>query len=161
MPPLIAAIAPVLATIGGGSTLAGALTLGSLATTGIGIGEQFANRPGGAPKPAATAPAGPSTSALTSAIAPQALTIESLTGGSVSPEYLSTIAPLLAGVAGQPNTPGAAQNVINQILGSNPGGGGGTATAPFTPSSITTNLQDLGRTPGLSDFLSKLSTQIA
>lgn len=167
MPPLISALTAALTTLGGGSALTGALTAGSLAATGIGLGEQLANQPGGGPKAApaaAAAPTGPPTSQILSAATPQALTIESLTGGSVSPEYLSTVAPLLAGVAGQPNTPSAMAQLLKQLGLGGSGSTGGTSSipsAPFTPSGTPTDLRALGQSPGLSDFLSKLSVSLA
>lgn len=112
---------------------------------------------------APTTPQGPTTQQTVSAIVPQALSIESMTGGSVSPDYLSTIAPLLAGVGGTSNLNPAMQQVLRQIFGS---GGGGSATgssAPggsptsFTPSGLNTNLAPLANSPGVSDFLQKVA----
>lgn len=119
------------------------------------------NQPG-LPK-TAPAPSGPTTQQAQSAIAPQATTIESQTGGSVSPEYLSTVAPVLAGVAGQPNTPAAMAAILSQILGSgstpsaglSPGGTG--LPTNFTASGLPTNLSALASTPGASDYLSKVA----
>jgi len=75
------------------------LILGIVATAST-VGTQIAGAvsgpsggpPQATPTPApAAAPATPSTDSLKAAITPQALNIESLTGGSVSPDYLSTI----------------------------------------------------------------------
>lgn len=111
-----------------------------------------------APKPTTPTATGPTTGQITAATAPQALSIESATGGSVSPDYLSTIAPILAGTAGQANTPGAIQQILDQILGK----GKGTAptsspTGNFTPSGLPVNLSSLAATPGVSDFLTKIA----
>ena len=117
---------------------------------------------GDTPKPAPAAPAGPTKDQAAAAIAPQALSIESATGGSVSPDYLSTIAPVLAGVAGQPNTNNAMQQILQQIFGK---GGGTTPTPPtspgatpgFSPSGLPVNLSALAATPGVSDWLAKVA----
>lgn len=129
--------------------------------TEIGLQASGAFSPG-TPKtaPAATGPTVDQTKAL---IAPQALSIEQATGGSVSPDYLSTIAPVLAGVGGQKNTPQAMQQIIQQMLGRTASGGGsgspstGGGTAPFTPTGTPVNLSALASTPGFSDFLSKIA----
>jgi len=119
------------------------------------------NQPG-MPKTPAAAPTGPTTQQAQAAITPQALTIESLTGGSVSPDYLASIAPVLGGVGGQPNTNAAVQAMLKQLFGSGggapgaaPGGGGGTPS--FQPSGLPTNLSGLAATPGVSDFLAKIA----
>lgn len=117
------------------------------------------------PKPAAPVATGPSVGQTQAALAPQALTIESLTGGSVSPDYLASIAPTLAGVAGQPNTGVAMQNVLKQILGTgntpsptSPTPSVGAPGAPtFTPTGMPINLAALATSPGASDFLTKLA----
>jgi hypothetical protein len=133
-------------------------------TTGLG-----ASGAGDAPKvPAPQAPTGPSKSQLQAAIAPQAASIESMTGGSVSPDYLSTIAPILAGVGGQPNTNPAMQAILQQIFGQGGGSGGSSPTvgaggtpSTFTPTGLPTNLTSLASTPGLSDFLQKVGSGLA
>jgi hypothetical protein len=126
---------------------------------------------GDTPKiPAPPSPTGPSKSQLQAAIAPQAASIESMTGGSVSPDYLSTIAPILAGVGGQPNTNPAMQAILQQIFGQGGGSGGSGSSATvgaggtpsaFTPTGLPTNLSSLATTPGLSDFLQKVSQGVS
>ena len=152
---LIPALIPLL--IGAGTSIAG-----------------LVNRPSAPKPPPATppTPAGPTTDQARAAITPQALSIEALTGGSVSPDYLATIAPLAAGVGGTPNAPGAIQQVLQDIFGTGggtrPGGGGTPATpaptpstpAPFTPTGLPVNLAALAQTPGLSDFLQKVATAV-
>jgi hypothetical protein len=138
-----------------------AAVIGAAATaTEVGVQLSGAGQPS-TPKQATAPTPGPTVDQAKAAIAPQALSIESATGGSVSPDYLSTIAPIAAGVGGQPNTNNALQQVLQQIFGK--GGGGstpsstGAGTAPFTPSGLPVNLSALSQTPGASDFLSKIS----
>lgn len=140
------------------------------AGVGTQIGMDIANQPGPAPKP--VAPTGPSAPSISAAVAPQASTIESLTGGSISPDYLSSIAPQLAGVANQPNTQNGVQQFLNQFFGQGGGGGGGAApnnvgapgssptSSTFAPSGLPTNLSALASTPGVSDFLQKLVSSL-
>lgn len=144
-----------------------AAVIGAAATaTEVGLQLSGAGQPG-QPKPVGPTPT--PTSQLTAAIAPQALSIESATGGSVSPDYLSTIAPIQAGAGGQANTPSAIQQVLQQILGQPGGSGGGGASPsslptapfpsnpPFTPTGLPVNLAALAATPGASDFLTKIA----
>lgn len=140
-----------------------AAVIGAAATaTEVGVQLSGAGQPS-TPKQATTpAPSSPTTDQTKAAIAPQAMSIMSATGGSVSPDYLSTIAPIAAGVGGQPNTNNAMQQLLQQIFGKGggngtPGSSGGAGTAPFTPSGMPVNLSALSTTPGSSDFLSKIS----
>lgn len=139
-----------------------AAIIGAAATaTEVGVQLSGAGQPS-TPKQATAPTPGPTTDQAKAAIAPQALSIESATGGSVSPDYLSTIAPIAAGVGGQPNTNNAMQQLLQQIFGKGggggtPGSGGGAGTAPFTPSGLPVNLAALSATTGASDFLSKIS----
>lgn len=139
-----------------------AALIGAAATaTEVGVQLSGAGQPS-TPKPAAAPPSSPTVDQAKALIAPQAMSIESATGGSVSPDYLSTIAPIAAGVGGQPNTNNAVQQLLQQIFGkgggnSVPGSTGGAGTAPFTPSGLPVNLASLSQTPGASDFLSKIS----
>lgn len=138
-----------------------AALIGAAATaTEVGVQLSGAGQPS-QPKPQAAPPSGPTAQQVSAAVAPQALSIESATGGSVSPDYLSQIAPVLAGVGGQPNTNKGVQQVLQQILGNQPSGiGTGTAAAgvpkPFSPSGIPVNLAPIANTGGTSDFLSKI-----
>lgn len=143
-----------------------ALISAGVAGTGMGLQASGALTPDTPKAPGVTTPPGPSKSQLQAAIAPQAATIESMTGGSVSPDYLSTVAPLLAGAGGQTNTNSAMQSIIQQIFGAGGGStGGGTPTvgaggtsAGFAPTGLPTNLASLASSPGLSDFLQKLGS---
>lgn len=158
MPPLIAAIVPVLASIGGGSALAGAATLAGLAGTGITIGEQLANQPGSAPTP--QIPTGPTTPgpqtqatnlAQKAAVASSLPNLQSLTGGSLSPEYASQWAGLNTGLSGNPQAAGNIQATINQLFGfgASPGGPtGGFSTMTPSGSSISDLLPRAGIPPG-------------
>jgi hypothetical protein len=146
-----------------GAPIIAALITAATAATTTGLELAGAGQPS-TPKQATTpAQTGPTVDQAKAAIAPQALSIESATGGSVSPDYLSTIAPLAAGVGGQPNTNNAMQQLLQQIFGKGGGGsttgstGAGAGTAPFTPSGLPVNLAALSNTPGASDFLSKIS----
>ena len=129
------ALLPVIAAIAG------------LAGTGISLGEMLANKPSG--KMPTTAPAAPAVSPamapqIKAAISGQDANIQAQTGGSLSPDYLTQIAPILAGTAG-PGTSGIAQGATNAYTGgaNNPiaqviatlsrGGGGGTQ---FTPAGV-------------------------
>src|SRR6266849_5147781 len=111
--------APVIAALIGAATTA----------TDVGLQLSGALTPG-APKPAPAAPpvVGGTKDQVVAATTPQALSIESATGGSVSPDYLSTIAPVLAGTAGGTNTSAAMQQILQQIFGK----GGGQTPAPQT-----------------------------
>lgn len=136
--------------------------IAAIASAGVGIGSTIysdLNQPS-TPKLTPAAPAGPTPQQVQAAVAPQALSIESATGGSVSPDYLSTIAPVLGGVAG--SQPGSVQSVINQILGNGSANQapGGLSTAPFTPSGLPTNVSALAATPGTSTYLQNLAGQL-
>ena len=143
----LAFLGPLLAGIGGGSALAGAVTLGSLATTGIGIGEQLANQPGSSkPSPTSTAPVAQSDAtnqAQTATAAQQLPTLQSLTGSSLSPEYFSQWAGIQTGLGNNPQAAGNIQGAINSYFGlgapTQGGSGGLTAATGTSPSSPTGN----------------------
>lgn len=113
------------------ATIAAAAT-----TTGVTLYEA-ANQPG-TPKPSTTP--SPLTTSQNSqqaaAVGQQLPTLQSLTGGSVSPEYASQFGATQAGVANDPQATGNIQAAINQFFGLSapgstgltpPGGGAGGA----------------------------------
>lgn len=122
MPPaLIAAIA----------TVAAAAT-----TTGVSLYEA-SNQPG-TPKPPTAAPMTPGQNAQTTAAVGQQLpNLQSLTGGSVSPEYAAQYGSTQAGVGNDPKASGDVQAAINNFFGlTAPGstgltGGGGGGGSPI------------------------------
>jgi hypothetical protein len=143
--------------------------IAALAGTGITVGETLANQPSGKPPTATPAPAVSPAMApqIKAAISGQDANIQAQTGGSLSPDYLTQIAPILAGTAG-PGTSGIAQGATNTFTGgaNNPiaqvlrtlstGGGGGAAPSAsaqsFTPAGLAPS-------PGGSDLIdSGLST---
>lgn len=153
-----AALVPIIATV-----------VAAAATTATSI-YGAVNQPGTPKAPAPAGPTGPTSDQIKAAVGPQALSIESATGGSVSPDYLSTIAPILAGV---PTSGQGSQNAINSVIqgilgnqqipsfgggaGGGFGAGLGSTPAPFTPSGMPVNLGALSATPGTSDFLTKIA----
>jgi hypothetical protein len=133
--PLIAAIA----------TIAAAGT-----STGLAI-DSALNQPG-APKPPSATPT-PLTSSqnasTTSAVGQQLPNLQSLTGGSVSPEYFSQFGATQTGNANNPQASGDVQSAINSFFGiAAPGSSGLT-----TPSGGTS-----AGGPGILDMLTKAST---
>ena len=99
MTPLIGVLGELLTTLGGGSALAGAGALGSLAGTGVSLGETIAHSSGSTPQITAPPPATPVT---TPAVSPQAVAATSsnnqaATGGAFgsSPDYLATLNQLI------------------------------------------------------------------
>ena len=138
--------------------------IASLAATGVGLGETLANRPS-TPKITTTpAPLTPQQgNQIKAAISGQDANIQAQTGGSLSPDYLTQIAPVLAGVAG-PGTSGIAQGATNTYTGNaNPiaqvlrvlagGGGGGTS---FSPAGIAPSSGGSIVDSGLSDLYQNL-----
>jgi len=103
----------------------------TLATTGIGIGETLSNQPS-APKPASTTPTVTPAQAIDTskqqqnAEAAQFPNIQSLTGGSLSPEAKAQMSLILSGQAGQPGSSAASQDLLLRLFGIN--------AAPFTAS---------------------------
>lgn len=134
-----------------------ALISAATAATTTGLSLAGAGQPARPPQPKPQ-PTGPTASQVQAAVTPQAMTIESLTGGSVSPEYLSTIAPVQAGVGGQTNTQAGVQAALQQILGNKGPFLPGTApSSSFQPTGLPVNLAALASTPGTSDYLQKIA----
>jgi hypothetical protein len=155
MPPLLAAL-PLIAAIGG------------LAGTGVGLGLELSNRPG-TPK-ATTADAGATAAtnnanlqAEKAAISQQTPNVNAATSGLANPDYVASIAQLLAGTAGNPGSSGAAQQAIAQAFGLPSPGSGTTGTTPGQATS-TSNFTPAGSNPSpaaqngpvnLSDFVTR------
>lgn len=129
----------------------------------IGAGTEVAglfNRPSPPKLPTQpTQPIGPTPEQQKALLAPQFPDIQALTGGSLSPDYYASVAPVRAGIAG---TPGI-EKVIRELLasffgaGGTEGGGGG---ASFSPAGLGTNLSALATQPGTSDFLQKVAASL-
>lgn len=137
MPPAIIPIVTALVTAAGVGTSIYSLT----------------NQPS-APKVGPTGPQ-PLTSGQSNdvkqAVSQQLPNLQSLTGGSLSPETTAVLASLAAGTAGDPRTSGLTQQVINQFFGLGaPGNTGLTSTG--TGSTSTPSLSaPSGAPPGLID----------
>ncbi len=137
MPAIFAAIIPFLASVGGGSALAGAATLGSLASAGVGLGVSLDNLSNANKTPNPTTTTGTSTPTPTtntttpaqvSSIAGQFPSLQQNLGGSVSPDYYVQMLKLLSGQANQPGANNAALEALNQLQ---PGGSSsGLTTSP-------------------------------
>jgi hypothetical protein len=125
------------------------------ASTSI-AGYELANQPS-APKPPSvpTAPApltAQQSNAVKANVGGQLPNLQALTGGSLSPETSSVLAQLAAGTAGDPQTSGLTQQVINQFFGL--GAPGNTGLAPsggLTPSTSLPSLSSATSSPGLID----------
>jgi hypothetical protein len=129
MPPLAVAIATIAA---------------AAASTGLGIYEAT-NQPGKPKLP--TGPAaltGTQNAQQTAAVSQQLPTLQSMTGGSVSPEYAAQFGATGAGVANDPQATGNIQDAINKFFGLS-----ATGTSGLTPAS--------GGSTGGGDILSMLS----
>ena len=109
MPGVFAAIGSLLASVGGGSALAGAATLGSLASTGVGLGETIAHSGGGSQPlsipstpttPTAPTPTPGPTPAQLAQGSQAASNTQAQTGGSLSPDYIVSLLSSL-GLPGQ------------------------------------------------------------
>lgn len=140
-----------------------AALIGAATTTGLALSGATTPSTPKSTTPTTATPAGPTPSQVQAAVTPQALNIESLTGGSVSPDYLAQIAPIQGGIA--PGSSPAIQQVINSILGTQttPSGltGGGTLTGgsatTFSPTGVPGNPAALAAVPGFSDWLQKMA----
>ena len=138
-----------------------------LASTGISLGADLAS--GGkdpfgqaqvaASKAAAAQPkaTGLSETQLAGAISPQSSNILEQTSGLANQDYIASIAQLLSGTAGQPNSQGAASSVVRQLFGLGNSSTGGSSGVNFSPAGTT------GTTPTgpvqFSDFVSQLVNQ--
>jgi hypothetical protein len=91
------------------------------------------------PTPVPTGPQPQSTQtnqAQTAAAASALPTLQSLTGGSLSPEYAAQFAGLQTGTAGNPQASGNVQSAVNQFFGLNaPGTSGLSPTSGAAPQS--------------------------
>jgi hypothetical protein len=105
-------------------------TLGSVAGAGISGVEalsQGGKDPTGqaqvaASKAAAVAPkpqTGPTEAQLAGAISPQSANVSEMTSGLANPDYIASIAQLLAGTSGTPNSQGTASSVVDKLFGLN------------------------------------------
>ena len=133
MPPLLPFVPLIAAGIGA-------------AGTGLSIDEAI-NAPS-APKISATPPplTGPQNAQTTAAVGQQLPTLQSLTGGSLSPEYASQFGATQGGAANNPQATGDIQAAINQYYGLTSPGQTGLNPTGSTPNSGT---------PGILDILSK------
>lgn len=111
-------------------------------TAGTSLGLTLSNQPGSAPQ-IPTAPATPpaqteaTNTAQKAAVASSLPTLQSLTGGSLSPEYAAQWAGLNTGLGNNPQAAGNTQAAINQFFGfGSPGNTGLSPTGP-TGNSIT------------------------
>lgn len=159
--PFLAAIPALLATIGGGSALAGAATVATLASTGIAVGEDISNLSNqpSAPKVTAATPVA-QTAATNAAQTSQASSISSdvqaATSGSVGPDYLASV--LNTAFQGNPQATGNWQQAINGIFGLGAPGqstaSGGISTSPGTSATSTTG----GQGNSITDILNRVAT---
>jgi hypothetical protein len=132
--PLIAAIA----------TIAAAGT-----TTGLAI-DSALNQPGSPKIPTTPSPMTTTQNAqTTSAVGQQLPNLQSLTGGSVSPEYASQFGATQTGVANNPQAGGDVQAAINQFFGLSAPGSTGITASGSSPTSGG---------PGILDLLTKSGT---
>lgn len=98
-----------------------------IAGTGVGLGETFANQPSGPPKPPTPTPAETEATAGKNkqnqiASLEQAFPqIQTLTGGSLSPEAVTRLAELLTGQGGTPGIGASEEDILKLLTGnSNP-----------------------------------------
>lgn len=129
MPPVAAIISPIIAGI---ASAAPEIALGSLAVTGIGLGEQLANQPS-APKAPVQSPADIAKTAdatkqnQLAALSQQTPNIQAATGGSLSPDAWAQLAAILSGQAGNPGIGSSQQDLVQKLLTGSTGGGTVTA----------------------------------
>ena len=129
--------------------------IGAAATVGQVIYSDV-NQPGAPKSPGPVAPVAqsPTTNAGQTTAAAQTLpTLQSLTGGSLSPEYASQFATLQSGQGNNPQAAGNVQAAINQFFGLGAPGQGGLSTGGVSPggNSITQLLQGgIAGVPGSS-----------
>lgn len=162
------------------AVVAGLVISSIAAATGLGsLGHSLANPPSTpniSTTPATTPINAQQAAQLKGTISGQDANIQAQTGGSLSPDYLTQIAPLLSGVAG-PGTSGIAQGATNTFTGagSNPiaqvikalsSGGGGAPSASaqsFTPAGLTAQPGTAGADfldNGLSSLQRSLGIQV-
>lgn len=122
-------------------------------TAGTSLGLTLSNQPGSAPQiptgPTTPQPQGTTTDmAQKAAVASSLPNLQSLTGGSLSPEYASQWVGLNTGLGNNPQAGGNIQSAINQFFGfASPGNTGLSSTGP-TGNSITDLLSRVGATSG-------------
>ena len=146
MPPLVAAL-PVIAAVAG------------LAGTGVGLGLELSNQPGGATTPPPTpAVINQEQQQEKAAISQQAPNILAQTSGLANPDYVAQLAQLLAGTGGQTGSQGAASQIASQLFGLSPG----TPATPGAGSSFTPAGTGTANNPApansqvqLSDFVNR------
>lgn len=134
------------------------LITASLAAVGTGVSIDEALNAPSAPKISTTPTPLTSTqnAGQTAAVSQQLPTLQTLTGGSLSPEYYSQFGGQAAGVANNPQATGNIQSAINQLFGfSSPGQ---TGLTPATSTGTTPATQGGGSgLPGILDLLQKPS----
>ena len=141
MPPLVALL-PTIAAIT------------SIAGTGVGVGLELSNLGGGgAPTPTTPGAPAPQTSttnaAQTAAVSSTLPTLQSLTGGSLSPEYAAQWGSTQAGLGNNPAAAGNIIKAINDFYGlTAPGttgltGPSSTSTAPAPGTSTSSPSPDI------------------
>lgn len=147
MPPVIAAIGPILATIGGGSAAAGAATVAGLT---LGATEGIKSLTSSTPKPSpypTTQQVGAQKNQLASVVQQNLGNLQEAGGGGLSPNYL---AEAIGSDTGNLNNINELQDLIAQFAGG--GGGGGSGSSNFPQLSIPTQgTASLSGGPGLAD----------
>jgi hypothetical protein len=142
MPPIVPFIPLIVAGIGA-------------ATTGVSLAETLGNEPG-TPKISTTPTPLTSTqnASQTAAVGQQLPNLQSLTGGSLSPEYFAQFGQNQAGLGNNVQATGNVQSAINQLFGfSAPGQ---TGLTPTTTSGSTPATTGGGSgLPGILDILQK------
>lgn len=120
-------------------------------TAGTSIGLTLSNQPGDAPQ-IPTKPVTPpvqtdaTNAAQKAAVASSLPNLQSLTGGSLSPEYAAQWAGLNTGLGNNPQASGNVQSAINQFFGFGSPGTTGLSTVGPTGNSITDLLSRVGAT---------------
>src|SRR5574337_1232452 len=145
MPAAIPIISAIIGAVGVGTKLVGMFDRSSAPTV---------------PPTQPPAPAGPSSQQIQSVVSSQLPTIQSLTGGSLSPDYLLTYAPIFGGVGGAPGLDPIVRRLLAQFLGTGGGGsaGGGLPGAGLDtgstcqPSGLPSSSAAASVSPGISDF---------
>lgn len=148
------------------ATLTLIATIASLAGTGTSLGLSLANQPG-KPKPPPVTPPGVTAlqntatqNAQRAAIGRETPNIIGATSGLANPEYVSSIAQILAGTAGQSGSSGAARDAIAKAFGLPSGtatpGAQNASTSNFTPAGTGASGETAPPGPtNLSDFVSQ------
>ncbi len=141
--------------------------VGAGATTGVGLYEasQTPSQPKLPTSVTQTPLTGPQNAQTQAAVSQQLPTLQSLTGGSVSPEYAASFGATQSGNANNPQASGDVQAAINQFFGLGASGSSGLTAAPGSTSPGGNPLTDLlskvsipggGGGGGGSDFVSNL-----